>query len=75
MTTIVHGPAAVWATAHRTLLILLAVTLAAVAAVAVVLAVQQTTDEPATGTTGSVVPAGAVDPACVDDTPMTGAFC
>lgn len=75
MTTIVHGPAAVWATAHRTLLLLLALAVAAVAAVAVALAVQQTTVEPAGGTTGSVVPAEVVDPACVDDTPMTGAFC
>ncbi len=61
-----------WAAAHRALLLVLAVTVAVGAAVAVTLAVQavQAGDDPAVGS----VTAESVDPACAD-LPMTGAFC
>ena len=71
MTTVVHGPAATWATAHRTLLFLLALAIAVVAAVAVTLVVQLATDGPVTGPAG---PAQNVEQACTD-LPMTGTFC
>jgi hypothetical protein len=71
MTTVVHGPAATWAAAHRALLLLLVLAATALAAVTIVLVVQAA-DDPVTG---SVAPTGTVEPACVDETPMTGAFC
>jgi hypothetical protein len=70
MTTVVHGPAATWATAHRTLLFLLALTVAVVAAVVVTLVVQLAGDE---ATTGPAAPVPNVEEAC--DLPMTGTFC
>ncbi|MGY1754310.1 hypothetical protein [Blastococcus sp. SYSU D01042] len=73
MSTVVHGPAATWAAAHRALLFLLALSVAVVAAVTVVLVVQAA-DDPAPATTGSVAPVEEVDPACAD-LPMTGTFC
>jgi Ni,Fe-hydrogenase III component G len=73
MSTIVHGPAATWAAAHRAVLFLLVLAVAVVAAVTVVLAVQS--DSPATGSVAPAAPAGTGEPACADDLPMTGTFC
>jgi hypothetical protein len=71
MTTVVHGKGATWATAHPELLLVITLAVALVAALTLVLLVRAD-ENPATG---SVVPAGNVEPACVDDLPMTGAFC
>jgi hypothetical protein len=72
MTTVVHGPAATWAAAHRALLFLLVLAAAVLATITIVLVVQAA-DDPATG---SVAPSGTVEPECANDTtPMTGAFC
>ena len=73
MTTVVHGPAATWAAAHRALLFLLVLAAAVLATITIVLLVRAA-DDPVTGT---VAPTGNVAPACVvdDTTPMTGAFC
>ncbi|MGY1829845.1 hypothetical protein ACI8AA_05360 [Geodermatophilus sp. SYSU D01180] len=47
MTTATHGPAAAWAAAHRTLLVLFAVVAALAVAAAVTLTVLLTTDDAA----------------------------
>jgi hypothetical protein len=74
MTTVVHGPAATWAAAHRALLLLLVLAAGVLAAVTIVLVVQAA-DDPATGSVTPAAPAGTEQTGCADTTSMTGAFC
>ena len=71
--TVVHGPSSSRAVAgHQTLLVLLALAVAVAAAVTVFVVVRLTVESAisASGATDA-----DVEPACVDDLPMTGTFC